>query len=147
MKTVVIQNEPLLTEVARLVSEGERVSLRTKGSSMLPFITGGRDSVILVKPETLKVNDIVLARVSTGNIVLHRVVSVEGERLTLMGDGNICGCESCRRADVMAKAVAIVRNDRTVDCTSPAHVFKARVWRMLKPLRRYLLAVYRRITK
>ena len=50
MKKVVMQNEILLTEVQRLVAEGESVTLKAKGTSMLPFIRGEHDNVVLVKP-------------------------------------------------------------------------------------------------
>jgi hypothetical protein len=56
-----------------------------------------------------------------------------------MGDGNIAGTESCSRSDVMGTVVGIVKGKRTV---VPG---KARIWRLLKPVRRYLLGIYRRI--
>lgn len=147
MKKVVMQNEILLTEVQRLVAEGESVTLKAKGTSMLPFIRGERDNVVLVKPGHIRLYDIVLARVSTGNIVLHRVIAVDGDILTLMGDGNIRGCEKCRINDVMAKVAAIDKGGRVLDCTNVSHIRKVRLWVALKPVRRYLLAIYRRLFK
>ena len=61
MKKVIVQNTLIFSEVAKLVSEGGRVTLKTKGNSMLPFIRGGRDSVVLVKIDDIKLHDIVLA--------------------------------------------------------------------------------------
>lgn len=146
MKRIVLPNAQMLPEVARLVAMGESVMLKAKGCSMLPFIRGERDSVVLEKADGFGVMDIVLAEVAKGVFVLHRVISIEGDRVVLMGDGNIRGCETCRRSDVMAMAVSIVgENGKSSDCRCRSHLVKARIWRFLLPLRRYLLAVYRRI--
>ena len=135
MENLTLPNEVLLEEVGTLLEEGREVAFTPKGTSMLPFIRGGRDSVTLKKMDTVAVGDIVLVRLSDGRYVLHRVVKVDGDALTLMGDGNLIGTENCTTADVMGTAVLI--NKR-----KPG---KGRLWRFLKPVRRYLLGIYRRL--
>lgn len=44
MTSINVPNSVLLPEVERLLREGRRVTLRTRGHSMLPFIVGCRDS-------------------------------------------------------------------------------------------------------
>ena len=63
MQKLVVPNAILLGEVERLVSEGNSVTLMPKGSSMLPFIRGGKDSVVLVAPGELHPGLIALAEV------------------------------------------------------------------------------------
>ncbi|MBE6217164.1 MAG: hypothetical protein E7124_03880 [Bacteroidales bacterium] len=145
MKKVVMHNNVLLPEVARLVALGEDVTMCVKGTSMLPFIRGGRDSVTLTAVDEIRDYDIVLAEVADGVYVLHRVVGTDGDKVILMGDGNICGREMCRRDKVMAKAIRIIRDGKTVDCMSAKHLRAAKLWRRLLPLRRYILAIYRRL--
>lgn len=147
MQRVVLANDVLLPEVIRLLGEGENVKLRVKGHSMLPFIVGGRDSVILSKTELLHKGDIALAHLADGRYVLHRILAIAGERVTLMGDGNLYDTEECRRQDIAGIAVKILRNGIYIDCTSPGECRKATLWEVLKPLRRYLLGIYRRIEK
>lgn len=134
----VLPNEVFLEEVGSLLDEGREVSFTPLGSSMLPFIRGGRDSVRLQKKESLQVGDIVLVRLQ-GRYVLHRIIALEGEKVTLMGDGNIVGTESCLRSDVMGTVVAIQKGKREV---IPG---KGKFWRAIKPFRRYILAIYRRL--
>ena len=135
----VVSNELLLEEAASLMEEGREVNFTPLGSSMLPFIRGGKDSVRLQKKDSVEVGDIVLVRLQGPRYVLHRVIKTDGDSLTLMGDGNIAGTESCKKGDVMGTVVAIVKGTRTIiPC-------KARLWRVLKPLRRYILGIYRRI--
>ncbi len=145
MGKITLPNDVLLDEVARLVDEGEAVTLMTKGASMLPFIVGGRDSVLLVRPEELFPGMIVLAYVQGGRYVLHRILSVDGTKVVLMGDGNIKGVEVCAPADVKAVAVRISRPSGEVDCLSKRHLRQAAIWKTLLPVRRWILAVYRRL--
>ncbi len=135
----IVSNELLLEEAAGLMNEGREVNFTPLGSSMLPFIKGGKDSVRLRKMPSVAVGDIVLVRLPGPRYVLHRIIRIEGDMLTLMGDGNIAGTETCSKEDVMGTVVAIVKGSRTV---IPG---KAGLWRMLKPFRRYILGIYRRI--
>ena len=145
MQTKTVPNAELIPAIGKLIEEGQEVIFKPKGMSMLPFIRGGRDSVLLRKADELKVGDIALAEISEGRYVLHRIEKIEGETIVLMGDGNLVGRERCRREDVMAIAVKIIKGSREIDCQSPGHLRNAEIWKRLLPVRRYLLAIYRRI--
>ena len=45
MKKVILSNDVLLPEIIRLLNEGESITMKVKGNSMLPFITD-RNSVM-----------------------------------------------------------------------------------------------------
>ena len=105
----------VIEEAIRLVSDGVSVTLPVGGNSMLPFIIGGRESVILQKPANLKVGDIVLAWADNCKYAVHRIILFDGDDVILMGDGNLVGTERCK------------------------------LWWHLRPVRRYLLAIYRRM--
>lgn len=133
-----VANEVLLEEAAALMLEGREVTLTPLGSSMLPFIRGGKDAVRLRKNPTVAVGDIILVRLP-GRYVLHRLIRKDGDRLTLMGDGNIAGTETCTTADVLGTVTAILRGGKEI---IPGD---GRLWRRLLPIRRYILAIYRRL--
>lgn len=145
MKKIVVPNENLIPEIVSFVEEGREVSFTPKGMSMLPFIRGERDSVLLGMPLGLSVGDIVLARHIGERYVLHRIIRLDGDSVVLMGDGNVAGREYCSRSDVLAKVTRIHRNGKEVDCGSASHRFLSFMWKILLPVRRYLLAAYRRI--
>ena len=134
----VLPNNVLLEEAGQLLDEGREVTFTPLGSSMLPFIRGGKDSVTLRKKDSAEVGDIVLVRLP-GRYVLHRIIALDGKNVTLMGDGNLSGTEACTRADIMGTVTAIQRGKRNV---IPG---RGRFWRALKPFRRYILGVYRRL--
>ena len=141
----VLPNNEILSELIKLVNEGQRVTLPVKGNSMLPFIIGGKESVELVKPETIAVGDVVLAWINGCRYVIHRVIRIDGDRVQLMGDGNLSGDEFCQISDVKARAEYVIgQNGKKHHLYNPARVKASRLWWKVKPLRRYILAVYRR---
>jgi len=141
-------DELIIQEAVRLVQDGVSVTFPVKGRSMLPFIFGGRESVILQKPGSLQRGQVVLAQVGPDRYVVHRIIKIEPDRITLMGDGNICGTESCTPSNVLAIATHVVDEKgkrRTLE--SKGQMFKAKVWYRIRPLRRIILAVLRRTCK
>ena len=140
-----VPNSEFFADIAALLREGWPVTLRTKGRSMFPFIYGGRDEVTLVSPVTVRKGDIVLARISGGTHVLHRVIAVSSGTLVLMGDGNVRQEERCRAEDVIGVVTVVVRDGRSVGCSSRTWRFFSAAWIMLLPVRRYLLWGLRRL--
>ena len=55
---VMITDDKILEEAIRLVREGVSVTLPVKGNSMLPFIIGGRESVILKRAGLIEEGDV-----------------------------------------------------------------------------------------
>ena len=146
MEKITLPNGLLFDEVTRLLSEGKEVIIPTKGSSMLPFIRGEKDCVALVRKQEVKEGDIVLAFVEGNRYILHRIWSVEGEKVTLMGDGNISGKELCRVSDISGTVTQIVKPDgRRISVDTQAFRRCSRIWRKLLPFRRYILFIYRRL--
>jgi len=136
----VVDMDLYMSGLETLLMEGREVEMTPKGSSMLPFIKGDRDSVVLTKPaKPFEVGDIVLAKVG-GRYIMHRIFSVKGNDLTLMGDGNIRGTESCASSDVIGLVTEIHKENGKV--VKPG---KGALWRTLMPLRRYILAIYKRV--
>ena len=133
-----LPNEIFIPEIARLVAEGKQVVFTPTGVSMRPYIEGGVDSVTLVRPDDLQVGDIVLAEVAPQHYVLHRIYALQGDAVTLMGDGNLQGTEHCTRSNVLAKVSAIRSpKGRTKPLT------RAWLWRHILRTRRLWLKIYR----
>lgn len=140
-----LSDNEIIRNAVALVNEGMRVTFPVKGYSMLPFIIGSRESVDLVKPENLQVGHVVLAWVEGCRYVVHRIISIEGNQVVLMGDGNVAGVEHCTLDEVAALALNVV-TPRGVHkpLYAPWRVKASRLWWHLLPVRRWILAVYRR---
>ena len=140
MNRMSLPNDVMLGSVSEMLAEGHPVVIMTKGNSMLPFLRSEKDSVALRKKDDVEVGDIVLAHTLDGRYVLHRVTAVDGENVTLMGDGNIRGTEQCTKSGISGTVVRIVKaSGREYE---PG---KGKLWKALRPFRRYILAIYRRI--
>jgi hypothetical protein len=141
MDKIVLPNNVLLDEVAQLLGEGREVVMTPKGRSMLPFIRGEVDQIKLRRTDSLEVGDIVLAYFGN-RYLLHRIVAIHGDEITMMGDGNLRGTEQGDRSQVVGKVVEIITPDQRRH--KPG---KAWLWRHTLFLRKYLMKVYRKWNK
>ena len=140
-----LANNDVTAGVITALETVPRVILPVRGISMLPFIIGDVDSVELVRPGLIEVGDVVLAWINGSRYVIHRVIKIDGANLQLMGDGNLGGDERCKVSEVAAKAEYVISpNGRRAYLYSPWRVRASRLWWKIKPLRRYILAIYRR---
>ncbi len=138
-----IPNNVLLGLARDMIREGHTATISVKGYSMRPFLEHQRDRVILDNPETLQIGDAVLAEISPDHYVLHRIIDLDGDDVTLMGDGNINGTETCKRWDVAGVVTHYLRPNRTLLASDPKLQWRIRLWDQLLPIRRYLLFIYR----
>ena len=135
----------IIEEAIRLAREGVNVTLPVNGNSMLPFIIGGKESVILHSPGGIvDVGDVVLAWVDGNRYVIHRIIRIDGDRITLMGDGNLT-TEHCTLNDIKARVTHVVDDNKERDLHNRWRMLAARLWYWLRPVRRVLLAIYRRV--
>lgn len=146
IKEVQFANAVLLPEIVKMLDEGHTVTLRLRGYSMRPFLEDNRDKALLTKAIDPKVGDPVLAEVGSKHFVLHRIVKIEGDAVTLRGDGNL-GDEHCRLQDVKGAVIGFYRKGRTTLDRTDGRKWRiySYIWMHLYPIRRWLLAFYRRI--
>ena len=126
-------DKALMGEVERVIAEGKSVRLPVRGRSMLPFIVGGRDSVELhpFRKEDLQIGSAVLAWADGNHYVIHRIVSIDGNRLELLGDGNLALREKCDIADVIAVAHRVITPRGSRSLTSRRAMAQWRLWNRL----------------
>ena len=155
-----VKNDILIPEIVRIINAGQQVLFTPKGESMRPFIEGDRDSVVLGLAGNLRIGDILLCQLPnhqsainnqqssvtrnpspvTPIYVLHRLIAIDGDRLTLMGDGNLVGCEYCTRADVLGRVLEI-RSPRG----RRKPLTRGRLWYRLRRFRPFMLKLYRKL--
>ncbi len=140
------ENAVFLPEIVKMLNEGHTVTLTLKGYSMRPFLEDGRDKALFIKPSAITVGDPVLAEIAPQHYVLHRIIHIDGEKVTLLGDGNL-SIEHCLKSNVVGAVIGFYRKGRnTLDRTDGRKWrLYSFVWTHLYPIRRYLLGIYRRI--
>jgi hypothetical protein len=140
----IVENRVFLPQVVQLIENGHTATIVARGNSMRPFIEDGRDKLVLGRADSIAEGDVVLAEVSEGCFVCHRVDKVAGGMVTMRGDGNVVGTEVFPEEKVRAKLIQVIRNGKTYTLTtSRAWKLYSAIWPRLLPVRRYLLAFYR----
>lgn len=143
-------NDKLFTSAAEFLKEGLTMKLTLRGYSMRPFLEDGRDVGVLagVNPQEVKVGDVVLAEFMPKRYALHRVIRIEGDEFDMLGDGNLTP-EHCKLEDIRAIALGFYRKGRKEMDSVEGRKWKmySAVWMTLRPIRRYLLFIYRRYMK
>ncbi len=119
---------------------GKTVTLPLRGRSMRPFLEDNRDKAILTITPDINTGDAVLAEISKGHFVLHRIVAIDGNHITLRGDGNL-NVEHCTLSDIRAKAIGFYRKGRNKADMTEGYKWRiySWLWTRLFPIRRYLL--------
>ncbi len=148
IKYLKVENHAFMQEVVRLFrEEGRRsVTFTVYGRSMHPFLGDGRDKVVLVPPTEPEVGQVVLAEVYPQIYALHRIIKIEGEIITMQGDGNPNRLiETFSKDKIVGTATAFIRKGKRVSTNSRLWRNYSALWHALKPCRRWLLAFYRRI--
>ena len=136
-----LPNEVFLPQVVALINEGHTITLPLRGRSMRPFLEDNRDKALLKAVDRPQVGDAVLAELCKGHFVLHRIIGIEGEKVTLRGDGNLNSDPECTLADIRAKAIGFYRkgSDRLDSTNGRKWRIYSWWWTRLHPIRRYLL--------
>ncbi len=149
METRVIQNNLFFQEIASRIAEGERVRMRAKGNSMLPFIRDSKDEVVLEKPnkQSFQKGRLLLVQLADKRYVLHRVEKIENNTIILRGDGNLSILESCTVDDVIAEVIAVMRGGKEIKVGSFKWKLYGYLWPQNAFLRRVGLGVYRRLRR
>ena len=131
-----INLEDLIPLIEEKLKEGNEVLFSPSGTSMLPSLKAGRDTVVLTTPKSrLKKYDIALYRRENGQYVLHRVIGV-GDSYTFIGDAQLECERNIKEEQIIALCTAYLRGGVRVELSSFRCRAFARLWHYTLPFRR-----------
>ena len=152
-----IDNNTYFDAVTTMLKEGQDVTINVRGASMLPFLSESRsDQVILEGAEAgtpdgrervkVNVNDIVLFRLGD-RYILHRILKINDNDIAeIQGDGILNAKEHCHRDQILARVSTIIRSGKdAINTKSSTYRRNVRIWMILKPLRRPMLWLWKRL--
>ncbi len=144
-----VRLEELLPVIEETLASGGTVRLPITGTSMLPLLVAGRDTVVLTRvdapPQTY---DLPLYRRENGTFVLHRVVGVaEDGTYTCCGDNQWVKEPGIRKEQFIGVVARICRKGREFPVTAKRYRLYVRAWALLFPVRRYLVALRGKLRK
>ena len=139
---------PLILEE---LSAGHSVRFSPSGSSMLPMLREGVDSVVLSPlPDKLKKYDLPLYQRTSGQYVLHRVIKV-GNTYTCIGDNQFYKETGVHHNQMIALVTAFSRNGRDISTRNFGYWIYCRFWHYSRPIRYFIKRathwLWRRIKK
>ena len=136
---------PVMREV---FDRGGTFSVRPRGTSMLPLLRPGEDTVTLAPPpEQIQKNDILLFRRKSGAFVLHRVYRVEGDTFTMVGDNQVYLEKGVTKEAVVAIARGRTRGGKYLPFTDPALARYAKRRMLWFPLRAFFVKGWNKLCR
>ncbi len=137
---------PLIREK---LDAGGTFTLTITGTSMYPFILGGRDRVTLTSvPGKLKKNDLPLYIRRNGQFVLHRIVKVcKDGTYTCCGDHQWQLEKGLKHGQMVALATTYVRKGKKITNRNVLYRIYRTVWTWVLPMRRYYFGIERRFQR
>ena len=146
-KTIIKDKGIMMEEIRTLVAEGKTVTLTVKGNSMNPFIVHLRDRMTIGpwKDEDIRKGTVALVKDTRGSYVIHRIIKRDKDRVVLLGDGNIGFTETATLDNVIGIMHNIDRKGRIWTPQSTLWRLYSWFWMTLTPLRRYPLALWRKL--
>lgn len=125
----------IMPQMQELLKEGKHISFPPRGTSMLPMLRQGIDTVELTAaPEKLKKYDIPFYLRDDGQYVLHRIVKV-GDAYTCVGDNQFLLEYPVRHDQILAVACAFTRNGKRIPVTALFYRIYCILWCGSRPVR------------
>ena len=129
--------EELIPLIKEVLSTGQSVQISPKGTSMLPMIRQGIDSVVLSPiHDRLKKYDLPLYQRDNGQYVLHRIVGVE-DTYVCVGDNQFAMESNLREDQMIAVVTAFFRGNKKHSTSEVGYRAYCRIWHHSRSLRRF----------
>lgn len=131
----------LMPLIKERLAAGQSVRFSPKGTSMLPMLRQGIDSVVLSPLNgKLKKYDLPLYQRKDGSFVLHRIVKVK-DTYTCIGDNQFQLEPGVQHEQMIGVVTAFYRADKRWEASSVAYWMYCRMWHHTRFARR----VFRRL--
>ncbi len=131
--------------IESLLEQNGFYSFFPTGTSMLPLIVQGQDSVIVKsKSGRLKKYDIALYRRRNGVYVLHRVVQVKADGYTMCGDHQYEYEYGVGEDQVLGVLTELFKNGQVFDLDSKEYKYYVKKTVFLQPLKRIGHRIFKR---
>ncbi len=144
IKKRIISLDELYPIIKEQLESGGTVKLPITGTSMLPLLVWGRDSVELIKSESYSIGDIIFYRRDDGHFVLHRIVGKDDKGFVLCGDNQWVKETGIKDRHIIAVVKSITRNNKKIDVNNKLYVLYSKFWVAILRFRRFILIPMRK---
>lgn len=127
------------------IENGGTVGLPITGTSMLPLLVWGRDTVELIKCENPQKYDIIFYRRDDGHFVLHRIVGKNKSGFILCGDNQVNKEYGINEKHIIAVVKTITRKGKVFSVDKFLYKLYVKLWTLILPFRNIILVPLRKI--
>jgi len=139
--------DALMPLIRERLDVGQTVTFSPRGTSMLPMLRQGKDTVTLSPlPSKLKKYDLPLYRRENGQYVLHRIVRV-GENYTCIGDNQFACEETVSHSQMIAVVSSFTRGERSMSVLDFWYRLYCVLHHITRPVRHFFIRVRNKISR
>lgn len=142
-----LSTQELMPLIGDILKTSERVRFTVKGNSMYPILRSDRDEVEVVACENVRKYDVVLYKRKDGSYILHRVLKVKGDILSIAGDFEQELETPVYKDQVIAKVDNIIRGKKIISCKSSIYKTYCVLWAIAIKNRRKILKLLKKLRK
>ena len=143
-----VKLEELLPIIEEKLSAGGTVVLPITGTSMLPLLVAGRDKdthkSAVLPPEK---DVIMFYRRNDGAFVLHRKVGEDENGYVTCGDNQWVREHGITDKNIIGEAALITRKGKTFSVSSRRYRLYVKLWKLLFPVRKYIVKIRGKLGK
>ena len=140
-----VPNTTLAPIIEQQLCEGKKVRFAPKGTSMLPLLREGRDTVTLcaiTKP--LKKYDVGFYKRQNGQYVLHRIVKVK-DTISCIGDNQFTLENGLSASQFIGIVCEFSRDDKTYSVSNLRYKLYCRCLHLSRPFRYLIHRIYNKL--
>lgn len=138
IRTTNVSLDSLMPVIKKQLSEGQSVKFRPRGTSMLPMLRQGIDSIVLSPlPEKLEKYDLPLYQRANGQYVLHRIVDV-GDTYTCIGDNQYIEEKGLTHDQMIAVVTEFYRDEKCYSCQELSYKIYCVFWHKSRKVRHFV---------
>lgn len=130
----------------QIIEEYGFYSAPVHGMSMYPLLKNHKDTVYIIPPDNLKKYDVVLFRRQSGQLVLHRILKIDGNRFYICGDNEFRKEIVCKN-QIIGKMTEFCRNNKNGKVTDLEYKIYSYCWNSSFLIKRILLRIYTKFYK
>ena len=145
MEKMIFSSYEITNSIKDTLAAGGSFPLVVTGTSMQPFLRHGEDVVWLraCNPSDIKKGAILLFERVDSSLILHRVNKILPDGKLMMNGDAHKWCEKISPEQVVAVVSEIEKNGKKLSCSSPWYRFRVFVWQLLRPMRYYILRIFK----
>ena len=145
MEKVIFSSDEITNSIKDTLAAGGIFPLVVTGTSMQPFLKNGEDVVWIraCKPSDIKKGAILLFERVDNSLILHRVNAILPDGKIMMNGDAHKWREKISVGQVIAVVNEIEKNGKKTSCSSLWYRFRVFVWQLLRPIRHYIMRIFK----